>query len=73
MRSIYRLEKLCCARCADRIETAIKKIDGVTSAKIVFMTQKLTIETDKTDILSIEQQIEKIIKKIEPDVRLKKV
>jgi copper chaperone CopZ len=73
MRYVYRLEGLCCAVCADKIETAVNKIDGVTSARIVFMTQRLTVETDVPDILIIEQKIEKIVKKIEPDVRLRKV
>jgi len=73
MRYVYRIEKLGCAACADKMEKAVGKIDGVNSAKVVFMTQKLTVETDEPDIQAIEQRIEKAIKKIEPDVKLRKV
>jgi len=73
MRYVYRLEGLCCPVCADKIEKSINKLDGVTSARIVFMTQRLTFETDEPDINNLEQKIEKIIKKIEPDVKLRKV
>ena len=73
MRYVYRLEGLCCPVCGDKIEKAINKIDGVSSARIVFMTQRLTFETDEPDIIIVEQKIEKIIKRIEPDVKLRKV
>jgi copper chaperone CopZ len=73
MKYVYRLEKLGCASCAAKMETAINKIDGVASAKIVFMTQRLTIEADESVIASIEPMAEKAIKKIEPDVRMRRV
>ena len=44
MKKVYRMENLCCANCARKIEEGIKKIPGVTDAKITFMTMKLTLE-----------------------------
>jgi len=71
MRYVYRLDGLCCATCAAKIEVAINKIAGVALAKVGFMTQRLTIETD-AEIGEIEPAVEKAIKKIEPDVKLRR-
>jgi copper chaperone CopZ len=73
MRTVYRLENLGCASCAAKMETAISKIDGVASAKIVFMTQRLTVEADESKMSEIEPKIELAVKKIESDVKLRKV
>ena len=40
MKKTYQLTDLDCANCADKMETAIKKIDGVSDASVSFMTQK---------------------------------
>ena len=47
-----------------------KKIDGVISANISFMTQKLTLEADEKDFDKILKAAQKAIKKIEPDCRI---
>ncbi|MCL2032829.1 MAG: cation transporter [Methanomassiliicoccaceae archaeon] len=73
MKYVYRLENLCCALCAAKIEDAINKIDGVVSAKLVFMTLRLTVEADEAEIGSIEPKIEKAIKRIESGVKLRRV
>jgi len=70
---VYRLEKLQCASCAAKMEREISKIKGVRSAKVVFMTMKLTIEADESDIAAIEAEAGKAVRKIEPDVVMKKV
>ncbi len=70
MKKIYNLEELDCAHCAAKMEDAIGKIDGVISANISFMTQKLTIEADEKDFDKILKAAQKAIKKIEPDCRI---
>ena len=72
MRYVYRLNGLCCANCASKIETAVNKIDGVSSAKVAFMTQRMTLAADPSAIEKIEPMIEKAIKKIEPDVKMRR-
>ena len=52
------------------MEDAIRKIDGVISASISFMTQKLTIEAEEKDLDKILKAAQKAIKKIEPDCRI---
>jgi len=73
MRFVYLLEGLCCANCAAKIEDKVGKISDVESAKVSFMTMKLTIEADEGNIEEIEPKIVKTVKKIEPKVRFVKV
>ena len=70
MNKTFTLEDLDCAHCAAKMEDAIKKIDGVTSASISFMTQKLTIEAADNEFNKILKMAQKVIKKIEPDCRI---
>ncbi len=70
MKKTYRLDELDCAHCAAKMEDAIRKLPGVTSVSISFMTQKLTLEADEEQYDGILQQAAKICKKIEPDCRI---
>ena len=70
MKKTFELEELDCAHCAAKMEDAIGKIDGVISANISFMTQKLTIEADEKDFDKVLKAAQKAIKKIEPDCRI---
>ena len=70
MKKTFTLEELDCAHCAAKMETAINKIDGVISASISFMAQKLTIEADEKDFDKILKAAQKAIKKVEPDCRI---
>lgn len=70
IKKTFTLEDLECAHCAAKMETAIGKLDGVVSATISFMTQKLTVEADEKDLDKILKAAQKAIKKIEPDCRI---
>ena len=67
MKKIVRIENLDCANCAAKMETAIRKLDGVKSATVSFMTQKLTIEADDAEFDAIVKRAVDCIKKVEPD------
>ncbi|MDR3206438.1 MAG: cation transporter [Candidatus Methanoplasma sp.] len=73
MRYAYTLENLGCACCAAKMEEAVRKIDGVRSASVVFITARLVIDADERDIGDIERSAAAAIKKIESKVKLKKV
>ena len=64
----YKLKGLDCANCANKLEIEINKLDNVETATVNFNTKTLLIEfkDDNNDI----KIIEKLIKKIEPDVEL---
>ena len=70
MKKTYLLEDLDCANCAAKMEAVINKLDGVVSARVSFMTQKLILETECEDQGVIIKEIQKVIKKIEPDCRV---
>jgi len=72
MKKTYRLEGLGCANCAAKMEKAVKALDGVSNASINFMTTKMIIEGDDAQFEDILKSAAGIIKKIEPDVVLKK-
>lgn len=67
MKYTYKLENLDCAHCAAKMEEGIRKIEGVESANVNFLTQKLIINADSTLIDDVMVSVKKIISKIEPD------
>lgn len=70
MKKTYKLEDLDCANCAAKMEDAIRKIDGVTSASVSFIMQKMTIEATDDRFDQILKDVLKTIKKVEPDCRV---
>ncbi|MGN0373686.1 MAG: cation transporter [Enterocloster sp.] len=67
MKKKFKLTDLDCANCAAKMESAIKKIDGVTDANVSFMAQKMTIEADDARFDEIMKEVAAACKKIEPD------
>ena len=72
MKKTYKLENLCCANCAAKMEHRINKIKGVENASINFMFQRLDIEADDSHFEEIIDEAAAICKKIEPGCILKK-
>ncbi|MDD2260179.1 MAG: heavy metal translocating P-type ATPase [Patescibacteria group bacterium] len=65
------LEGLGCANCAAKIETEVSKLEDVKFASVDFVSKKLTLETNTgINISSLNETIEGIVKKIEPDVKV---
>ena len=67
MKKTYELRDLDCANCAAKMENAINEIEGVNSATVSFMTQKLTIDADDGSFDKIMKKVVKTISKVEPD------
>ena len=70
MKKHFKLRDLDCANCAAKMEEAIKKLDGVNSATVSFMTQKLTLDADDTRFDEILNEVVKVCKKVEPDCEI---
>ena len=69
MKKKIRLEGLCCANCAAKIEDKVSRVDGVDSCTVNFLTEKMTVETASEELFdTLKPAIEKIVHKIEPDV-----
>lgn len=72
MKKTFKLEGLDCANCAAKIEKAVSKLKGVSSATVNFMTTKMTIEGEDENFDDIIKAAADIVKKYEPDVVVKK-
>lgn len=70
MKKTFRMIDLDCANCAAKMERAIQNIDGVTSATVSFMTQKLTLEADGDRFDQIVKEAVKSCKKVDPDCEI---
>lgn len=69
-RTIY-LQGLCCSDCARKIETYVGQLEGVKTASIDFVSQKLLIEAeDKTRLPAIIRQASQIVLDIEPAIQI---
>lgn len=73
MKAVLKLEGLCCANCAAKIENEVKKIDGLDEANLSFMTQKLTLEAPESDFERIVDEASRIAKKIEDEVNIVRI
>lgn len=73
MKAVLKLEGLCCANCAAKIENEVNKIPGVDEANLSFMTQKLTIIASDDRIEDIITEAIRISKKIEGEVEVKRL
>lgn len=73
MKAVLKLEGLCCANCAAKIENEVKKIDGLDEANLSFMTQKLTLEAPESYLERIVDEASRIAKKIEDEVNIVRI
>lgn len=71
MKKRFSMVDLDCANCAAKMETAIKKINGVHDATVSFLSQKLTIDADGARFDDIMKEVVKVCKKVEPDCVIK--
>ena len=67
MKKTFLLEDLDCAHCAQKIEDGIRRLDGVKSVSVNFLTQKLILEADDADFPRVLDGAVRISKRIEPD------
>ena len=70
MKKAFKMQDLACANCAAKMENAIRKIDGVESVSISFMTQKMTLTAEDEKFDDVLKKAAKICKKVEPDCRI---
>ena len=70
MKKRLKLVDLDCAKCAAKMEDAIKKVDGVKDATVSFVMQKMTVEADDARFDDIMKEIVKVCKRVEPDCEI---
>lgn len=73
MKSTYKIKGIDCANCAAQLENAISKVEGVQSASISFMAERMVLEYDEQNKEEIIKNIKKVIKREEPDATLEEI
>ena len=70
MKRVFKIE-VDCANCANKMEEAANKIEGVVCASINFMTLKMTVEfKEGFEIAEVMGRVLKACKKIESDCNI---
>ncbi len=70
MKKIYTIE-VDCANCANLMEEAANKTEGVASATVNFMTQKMAVEfADGEDEKKVMKKVLKACRRVEPDCEI---
>ena len=70
MKKTYQIE-VDCANCANLMEEATKKTEGVADAVVNFMTQKMIVEfAEGQEPDSVMDAVQKACKKVEPDCEI---
>ena len=71
MKKAFKIE-VDCAVCANKIQDAVCKLDGVNSVSVNFMTQKMIIDIDDNRFDDVFANVVKTAKKVEPDFEVLK-
>lgn len=70
MKKTYKIE-VDCANCANKMEDAAKKTNGVMNATVNFMTLKMSVEFEEgADPKAVMQEVLKNCKKVESDCEI---
>ena len=70
MKKTYAIE-VDCANCANLMEEAANKIEGVAKATVNFMTQKMTVDfAEGSEPKTVMKAVLKACKKVEPDCEI---
>ena len=70
MKKTYKIE-VDCANCANLMEQAARKTEGVQTATVNFMTQKLIVEfADGQEPKTVMQKVRAACKQVEPDCEI---
>ncbi len=67
MKKTFKIKDLDCPNCAAKLERAVSKVDGVSSASVNFMLQKLTVEASDGEFDEVMLRVIKAAKKSNPD------
>ena len=70
MKKTYKIE-VDCANCANLMEDTTRKVEGVASATVNFMTQKMIVEFEEgQDAKKVMKNVLKACRKVEPDCEI---
>ena len=67
MTKVLKMENLDCARCAEKMEKKVSKIEGVNSVSINFMAQKMVLDCDEGEFERILAEARKAVQSVDRD------
>ena len=70
MRKSFKLDEIDCANCAQKLEDAIYKVEGVEKASVNFMTQKLTLSASDDAFDDVLERVVELTAELEPDCEI---
>lgn len=73
MKKKFKVEGIDCPNCAAKIEKLVGQIEGVTSSKINFMAEKLTVEADDAIAGKLLDEVKKAVNVVEPDATVEEL
>ena len=71
MITVYKVKNIDCANCAKKLERAIQKLPEDKSANLVFMTEKLVVESDINE--ELDDVLRKEIRRVMPIVEIERI
>lgn len=73
MKLKFKIKGLDCANCAAEMEREIKALEGIDSASLSFMSERLEIECDEAIKDDVVERMKKLIKDEEPEVTVEEI
>lgn len=70
MRKSFKLDEIDCANCAQKLEDALNKLDGVEKATVNFLTQKLTLTAPDDQFDEVLNRAVALTADLEPDCEI---
>lgn len=71
MKKKFKFEGLKCANCANKIEEAISKLDGVEEVRVSYLSEKVKFElADDVNLDKLIDEANEIAEKIEPGYKI---
>lgn len=73
MKIKFKIKGLDCANCAAEMEREIQKVEGIETASLSFMSERLVIECDETKKDETIERMKKVIKEEESEVTVEEI
>lgn len=73
MKIKYSVEGLDCPNCAAKLEKMIAANDALTSVKLNFISERLTVETETISVNAVDEYVKACAKKFSSDVTVKRI
>lgn len=70
MRKSFKLDEIDCASCAQKLQDAISRLEGVEGASVNFLTQKLTLTAPDEVFDDVLSRVVALAADLEPDCEI---